>query len=146
MKPQGVNRVTIAVMDLDEAVAFYSRLLCATFVDQDKAAQSLGVRCAISWDAGIELVSPLPGCETIIKKFIDKRGEGLMGVVFAVDDVDACCRTAEEMNVRVEPLVDYSPEEIEEYFHGRFKMYKEYTLHPADTRGVGPIVGQIEPT
>ncbi len=145
MKPQGVNRVTIAVRDLDSAVAFYSRLLGATFHDQDKPAQSLGVRCAISWDAGIELVSPLPGRESFVTRLIDRKGEGLIGVVFAVDDVEACRHTAEEMKIRVHPLVDYSPHEIEEYLQNRFRKYKEYTLSAADTHGVGPVIGQIDP-
>jgi catechol 2,3-dioxygenase-like lactoylglutathione lyase family enzyme len=145
MKPLGVNRVTMAVKDLDDAVAFYSRLLGATFNNQDKAAQSLGIRCAISWDAGIELVSPLPGHETFVTKLIASKGEGLIGVVFAVDDVEACRQTAEEMKIRVRPLVDYGPREIEEYLQNRFKKYKEYTLSSADTHGVGPVIGQIEP-
>ncbi len=145
MKPQGVNRVTIAVKDLDSAVAFYSRLLGATFHDQDKAAQFLGVRCAISWDAGIELVSPLPGHESFVTRLIERRGEGLIGVVFAVDDVEACRKTAEDMKIRVHPLVDYNDREIEEYLQNRFKKYTEYTLNVADTHGVGPVIGQIEP-
>ncbi len=145
MKPQGVNRVTIAAKDLDAAVAFYSRLLGATFHDQDRAAQSLGIRCAISWDAGIELVSPLPGQESFITRLIQKKGEGLIGVVFAVDDVEECRRTAEQMNIRVRPLVDYGPREIEEYLQNRFRKYTEYTLGAAETHGVGPVIGQIEP-
>ncbi len=145
MRPQGVNRVTIAVNDLDSAVAFYTRLLGATFHDQDRPARHLGVRCAISWDAGIELVSPLPGEESFVTRLIARRGEGLIGVVFAVDDVEACRQGAEEMKVRVRPLVDYSPQEIEQYLQGRFRRYTEYTLSAADTYGVGPVIGQIEP-
>jgi len=145
MKPQGVNRVTIAVKDLDSAVAFYSKLLGATFHDQDRPAKSLGIRCAISWDAGIELVSPLPGQESFVTRVIALKGEGLIGVVFAVDDVEACRRTAEEMKIKVRPLVDYSPREIEEYLQNRFRKYTEYTLSAAETHGVGPIIGQIEP-
>ena len=62
-----------------------------------------------------------------------------------MDDVEAFRRNAEEMNVRVYPLVDCSPRDIEKYLQNRFKKYKEYVLDPADTFGVGPVIGQIEP-
>ena len=58
MKQRGINRVTMAVWDLEEGKAFYSKLLGATFHpvhDEDAAAH--GVVCAIAWDAGIELVA-----------------------------------------------------------------------------------------
>ncbi len=145
MKALGVNRVTLAVEDVDEAVGFYTKLLGATFHDQDRSSKSLGIRCAISWDAGIELLSPIPGCRTYWTELIEKRGYGLLSVVLAVDDVEACRRNAEEMNVRVYPLVDCSPRDIEKYLQNRFKKYKEYVLDPADTFGVGPVIGQIEP-
>ena len=61
MRPLGVNRVTIGVKDLEKGIELYSKLLGATFYDQSVPAEPFGLRCAISWDAGIELVAPLPG-------------------------------------------------------------------------------------
>ena len=147
MKAQGVNRVVIAVKDLDKAVALYSKLLGATFHEaHPEDAAAYGVKVAMSWDAGIELACPLPGREGPIKKFIDAHGEGLMGVVFVVDDVDECKATAEQMGIGVLAMIaDYSQEEIDKYLQGKFKKYKEYMLNPAGTLGVGPIIGQIEP-
>jgi len=146
MRAMGVNRVVIAVKDLDRAVALYSRLLGATFHEanpEDAAAH--GVKVAMSWDAGIELACPLPDRDSPIKKLIETRGEGIMGVVFNVDDVDECKATAEQMGIGVLAMIaDYSQEEIDKYLQGRFKKYKEYMLNPAQTCGVGPIVGQIE--
>jgi methylmalonyl-CoA/ethylmalonyl-CoA epimerase len=146
MKPRGVNRVTIAVKDLEKGMALYSKLLGATFHDQCVPAEPFGLRCAISWDAGIELVAPLPGRDSFVTSFLEKQGEGLMGVVFAVDDVEECCARAEKMGIGVLSLIaDYDENQIDAYLQGRFKKYKEYMLNPADTFGVGPVIGQIEP-
>ena len=147
MEARGVNRVVIAVKDLDKAVALYSKLLGATFHDANPTdAAAHGVSVAMSWDAGIELACPLPGRDSPIKKFIETHGEGLMGVVFVVDDVDECRAMAEQMGIGVLAMIaDYSQEEIDKYLQGRFRKYKEYMLNPAATLGVGPIIGQIEP-
>ena len=146
MKPRGVNRVTIAVRDLEKGMALYSKLLGATFHDQSVPAEPFGLRCAISWDAGIEMVAPLPGRDSFATSFLEEHGEGLMGVVFAVDDVEECRSRAEEMGISVLALIaDYDQDEINAYLQGRFKKYKEYMLNPADTFGVGPVIGQIEP-
>jgi len=146
MRPLGVNRVTIGVKDLEKGIELYSKLLGATFHDQSVPAEPFGLRCAISWDAGIELVAPLPGRDSYATAFIDEHGEGLMGVVFAVDDVDETRETAEKMGIGVLALIaDYDQGQIDEYLQGRFKKYKEYMLNPADTYGVGLVIGQIEP-
>jgi len=145
MRPRGINRVTIAVKDLDKGIALYSRLLGATFHDQSTPAEPYGLRCAISWDAGIELVAPLPGRKSFAEKHIAKHGEGLMGVVFAVDDVDEARQRAEGMGIGVLALIEYDQNQIREYHQDMFKKYKEYMLNPADTYGVGVVLGQIEP-
>jgi methylmalonyl-CoA/ethylmalonyl-CoA epimerase len=145
MRPRGVNRVTIAVKDLDKGIALYSGLLGATFHDQSTPAEPYGLRCAISWDAGIELVAPLPGRSSFAEKHIAKHGEGLMGVVFAVDDVDEARQRAEKMGIGVLALIEYDQDQVREYHQDMFKKYKEYMLNPADTYGVGVVLGQIEP-
>jgi len=62
---------------------------------------TLGIRVAISWDAGIELVSPMPERESFVTEYLEERGEGLMGVVFAVDDVEAARHAAQALGVGV---------------------------------------------
>lgn len=145
MKPKGVNRVTIAVQDLQKGIDLYSKLLGATFYGASPDAESYGVQVAMSWDAGIELVCPLPGRKSYAEKFIKEHGEGVLGVVFAVDDVDEARERAEKMGIRIWAAIDYSQEEIDRYLQGRFKKYKEYMLSADGTMGVGPVIGQIEP-
>lgn len=145
MKAKGVNRVIIAVRDLEKAVALYSKLLGAAFHDVTEGAESYGVRTFISWDAGIELCAPLPGRNSYIEQIINKRGEGLVGAVFCVDDVDAVHDKAKEMGIGVVALIEYDQEQIDRHLGGLFRKYKEYMLRSADVNGVGAIVGQIEP-
>ena len=145
MKPLGVNRVTIAVNDLEKGKELYSELLGATFHPaNDEDAEALGVSVAMSWDAGIELVSPIPERDSIIKQIIDTRGEGVLGVVFCVDDVDQAKEVADKRGISIWYTIDYSQEEIDRFLQGRFKKYKEYMLSPEGTFGASPIIGQID--
>ncbi len=145
MKPQGVNRVTIAVKDLEKGIDFYAKLLGATFHEATaKDVVTLGIRVAMSWDAGIELVSPIPDRESFISEFLEQRGEGLMGVVFAVDDVEEAHKAAQALGVGVWYTVDYDQEEIDRNLQGRFTKYKEYMLDADTSYGVGPVIGEFE--
>ena len=146
MKPLGVNRVVIAVKDFESGKQRYSKLLGATFHStNDEEAAALGLRIAMSWDAGIELVSPLPDCDSKVKRTIETRGEGLIGVVFNVDDIEKAREAAEELGIPIWYTVDYSQEQIDKYQQGRFKKFKEYMLDARAAHGVGAIIGQIEP-
>lgn len=146
MRPLGVNRVTIAVKDLEKGKDLYSKLLGATFHPGSEAdAAALGIEVAMSWDAGIELVAPLPDRDSHVKNIIEKRGEGLIGVVFGVDNVDEAKGAADSIGIRTWHSLDYSQEQIDEHLQGRFRKYKEYMLNAKDTGGVGPVIAQIEP-
>ena len=145
MKPQGVNRVTIAVKDLEKGMDFYAKLLGATFHEATADdVVTLGIRVAMSWDAGIELVSPMPERESFVTEFIEQRGEGLMGVVFAVDDVEEAYKAAQALGVGVWYTVDYDQEEIDRHLQGRFTKYKEYMLEAETSYGVGPVIGEFK--
>jgi len=146
MKALGVNRVTIAVKDLKKGMEVYSRLLGATFHGakaQDAAA--FGIEVAMSWDAGIELVAPLPDRDSHVKEFIEQRGEGLMGVVFGVDDVEEAREQAQSLGAQVWHTLEYDQDDLDKYFQGRFKKYREHMLGPEGTCGVAPVIGQFEP-
>ena len=146
MKPLGVNRVTIAVKDLEKGTELYSGLLGATFHGaNDEEAAALGVQVAMSWDAGIELVAPLPDRDSIVKQIIDTRGEGLIAVVFLLDDVDQARQAAERRGIAIWHAIEYSQEQIDKHLQGRFRKYKEYMLDPSSTHGIGVVIAQIEP-
>jgi len=145
MKPQGINRVVIAVKDLDKAVALYSRLLGTAFHFEEAAAEPLGVRAALSWEAGIELCSPLPSRDSIIKRFMDQHGEGLVSVVFCVDDVEEARAAAEDMGIRRVATIEFDQDQIKQLLADKFKKFKEYMFDRDDTFGTNVLVAQIEP-
>jgi methylmalonyl-CoA/ethylmalonyl-CoA epimerase len=147
MKPHGVNRVTMIVRDLEQGKAFYSNLLGATFCAvHDAEAERFGIRCVIAWNAGIELVSPLPGRDSYARRFLEKHGEGLAGVVFAVKDVDEAKAAAEELGVRITYALDYGKDIIDAHLQGRFRKYKEYFLAADGPLSDGVLIGQFEPS
>ncbi len=86
-----------------ERAANLWRGLGLTFADI--ALPDLGIRVLIDWDAGIELVSPVPGSgETAaaFTTFLENRGEGIYSVVMAVEEVDGAVAVADRYGAEVE--------------------------------------------
>ena len=77
---RGINRVVIAVRNLEESKKIYSDMLGATFVDAHWTGAPFGIHVAISWDAGIELCAPMSGRESdsAVSQFLAQKGEGIM--------------------------------------------------------------------
>lgn len=92
-----VNRVLLQYREenFDRAVADIS---AALGIDdfEDFIAPVFGLRIAISWDAGIELVTPHGdgAASEHFRQSLAQRGEGLTGFVFGVADLDAADRRA----------------------------------------------------
>jgi methylmalonyl-CoA/ethylmalonyl-CoA epimerase len=84
-----IDHVGVAVSDLDAAVALYEDTFGMPLAHRE-TVESQGVE-AVLLDVGdghVELLRPL-GPETVVGKFIERRGEGLHHVAYAVDDIDA---------------------------------------------------------
>ena len=84
-----LDHVAIAVHDLDEAVDRY-RLLYGVEPQYREIVDDQGVEEAMIAVGGshIQLLRPL-GPSTPVGRFLDKRGEGLHHVAYAVADIDA---------------------------------------------------------
>ncbi len=144
MKPQGINRIVIAVKDIQKGVDLYSKILGATFHDANGTGEPMGINVAISWDAGVELIAPIPGKDIFLEQHIEQNGEGIMAVVFSVNDADEARDIAENAGMNVLVPVDYSQDEIDQYLEGMFKKYKEYVLDSTEKCGFSVMLGQIE--
>ena len=146
MRTKGINRVAIVVKDFDGAVALYSELLNTTFYPLD-IAEGSGVRVALSYDAGIEIASPLSESEQPtalgLSQYIKEHGEGLYAVVFSVDDVEQARDKAETMGIRVLRKVEVGQDDVKQSFQGRYNTFMEYFLNPEDTYGVSVVLGQF---
>ena len=128
-RQRGVNRVVMAVRDLDAGRDFYEKLLGCTFhPGNDEEAASFGVRMAFSWDAGIELVAPIAGRGSFVESILEERGEGLIGVVWAVADADASKEAGAGLGVSTFHTLDYSQEQIDRDLQGRFRRYYEHFM------------------
>lgn len=146
MQVNGVNRVILAVRDLEQAKSYYTALLGASFHEANWTGASFGIQVAISWNAGIELCAPIPGKESecFLTPLLEQRGEGVLSVVFDVDDADEGLARAKSMDIQTTNAVDYTQKEIDKYLDGLFSRYKEYFLNTGAQRGYGITLGQIE--
>jgi methylmalonyl-CoA/ethylmalonyl-CoA epimerase len=146
MSLRGVNRVIVAVRDLEKSKAFYSQVLGATFHEANWTGAPFGIDVAISWDAGIELIAPMAGRERdcVIAPFLEHRGEGVMNVVFGVDDGDQAKRRAETAGVRATHSLDYAQSEIDAHLDGLFGKYEEHVLDSAARCGFSITLAQID--
>jgi catechol 2,3-dioxygenase-like lactoylglutathione lyase family enzyme len=144
---RGVNRVLIAVRDLDASRRRYSELLGAHFEDAGWTGEPFGISVAIAWDAGIELCAPLPGRESdsAVSAFLERHGEGVMSVFFAVDDVETATRQAEAHGAGRAHALDYTEQEIDAHLGGHFRRYTESFLDTFAELGVGISLAAIEP-
>ena len=84
-----IDHVGVAVSDLDRAIALYEGTFGMPLVHRETVEEQ-GVE-AVLLDVGdghVELLSPL-GPETVVGRFVEKRGEGLHHVAYRVEDIDA---------------------------------------------------------
>lgn len=114
-----IERVVIGVRDLDESMAFFSDILGIEF-DKPYIVEGQNVRAVYS-SFGLELVeSTTP--DSIIDKFLKKRGEGLFGIVIKVTDMDKAVKILEQKGLQ-------STGEIQ------IGGLKEVIFHPKDSYG-----------
>ena len=145
MKQRGINRIVIAVWDFEAGKIFFEKLLGVSFAPEndDGEAASFGVRVAIAWDAGIELVSPLPDIQSNIRDDMEKTGEGIKGVVFAVDDADKAMQAGESLGMGSYYFLDYSMEQIDKKCQGRYSTYKEYFVAAESPINTTVLLGEF---
>jgi methylmalonyl-CoA/ethylmalonyl-CoA epimerase len=86
---RGIHHVSMAVSDLDEAIATYERLFGAT-VEHRAFLEDQGVEAVyLLIGAGrVELVAST-GPDTPVGRFLERRGPGMHHVAFEADDVQA---------------------------------------------------------
>jgi methylmalonyl-CoA/ethylmalonyl-CoA epimerase len=126
MEPRGIHHLGVAVVDLDEAVGTYERLLGAR-LEHRASVPEQGVEAA-SMRVGsgrVELLASL-GSETPVGKFLAKRGPGMHHVAYEVEDVEAALG---ELAAGGAELVDERPR------HGLFGLQVAF-VHPDAFHGV----------
>lgn len=86
---QKIEHIGIAVKDIDSANSIYSKLLNRPAY-KSEVVESEGVTTLFFQvgESKIELLAA-NNAESAIAKFIDKKGEGIHHIAFAVEDMDA---------------------------------------------------------
>jgi methylmalonyl-CoA/ethylmalonyl-CoA epimerase len=123
-----IDHVGIACRSLDAAIERYTSVFGLTVVAQETNAEQ-GVREAMlateSGSSYVQLLEPLSP-DTPVGKFLERRGEGMHHVGYAVADVT---QALEEIGAAGVRLIDSRPR------HGSMGASIAF-LHPADLGGV----------
>ena len=96
-----VDRVQIAVADLDRAEKVAAAVLGAETLRRDRVAP-LGARRATMQTGASLLELVQPDGAGPVKEFVDRWGSGLFAAGFSVDDLDAAARHLERLGARFE--------------------------------------------
>jgi len=86
--------------------------------------QDMGFVMHISWEAGLEVVSPLPEPTEFnqwLRDWLETRGEGVMSVIFGVKDLQAHKARLEALGCEVGPLLDDHPDSP---WHGKLTLWE----------------------
>ncbi len=126
MKPTHIEHIGIAVSDLKSAIIFYEKVLGLTCYNVEEVAdQKVRTAFFMVGQTKIELLESLDP-EGPIGKFIEKKGEGIHHIAFAVDKIEDHLAHAEKEGVK---LIDSKPRKGAEGLDIAF-------LHPKSTCGV----------
>jgi len=82
-----IDHIGIAVRDLDKAIATYEKILNKK-LSKTECVESEKVETAFfeTGESKVELLGPTTP-DSVIQKFVDKKGEGIHHVAFEVDDI-----------------------------------------------------------
>ena len=96
------DHLVVRVGDIDEGIATYRDTLGLT-LDRTEESEALGIKQAFFNLPGggfIEVVAPTDP-QSAVGQALDKRGEGMHTVAFAVDDLEAACATLKAGGARL---------------------------------------------
>jgi methylmalonyl-CoA/ethylmalonyl-CoA epimerase len=126
MKLSHIEHIGIAVKDLNEAIAYYENVMgLKCYAIEEVADQKVKTAFFMIGQTKIELLESTDP-EGSIGKFIEKRGEGIHHIAFAVDSVSSALDELEKKSIQ---LIDKQPRKGAEGLNIAF-------LHPKSTGGV----------
>jgi methylmalonyl-CoA/ethylmalonyl-CoA epimerase len=121
-----LDHIGIAVKDLDQAIKLYKDVFG---IEPSLVYESAYTKAKIAFiplgETRIELIQP-SNPESVVGKFLEKKGEGIHHISFKVKDVDQSLMEIESKGVQ---LIDKKSREVRENERVAF-------LHPKSTHGV----------
>ena len=126
MKVSHIEHIGIAVSNLEEGIALYEKLLgTKCYSVEEVVEQKVKTAFFMVGQTKIELLEAT-SAESPIAKFIEKKGDGVHHIAFAVDGIE---NALESMNEKGVQLIDKTPRKGAEGLSIAF-------LHPKSTGGV----------
>lgn len=126
MKLKKIEHIGIAVENLEEAIRYWEDVMgLKCYNIEEVADQKVKTAFFKVGDTKIELLEPTTP-ESTIAKFIEKRGEGIHHIAFAVDSVADALADVKSKGVQ---LIDFEPRAGAEGLSIAF-------LHPKSTMGI----------
>jgi methylmalonyl-CoA/ethylmalonyl-CoA epimerase len=126
MNPSHIEHIGIAVRSLDEAIPYYENIFgLKCYAIEEVTDQKVKTAFFKVGQTKIELLESTDP-EGPIGKFIEKKGEGVHHIAFAVKDIDSQLKILEEKDIR---LIDKQSRKGAEGLDIAF-------LHPKSTHGV----------
>ena len=126
MKPSHIEHIGIAVVNLEDSISFYEKVFgLKCYNIEEIADQKVRSAFFMVGQTKIELLESTDP-DGPIGKFIEKKGEGIHHIAFAVSDIHEQLKHAEKEGVR---LIDTDPRKGAEGLEIAF-------LHPKSTAGV----------
>lgn len=126
MKPTHIEHIGIAVNSIEEARKYYEDVLgLECYAIEEVADQKVKTAFFQVGQTKIELLEATAD-DSPVAKFIEKRGQGIHHMAYAVEDTDKALKDAEEKGVR---LIDKQARKGAESLNIGF-------LHPKSTLGV----------
>jgi len=128
MKLSHIEHIGIAVNSIEESIPYYEEVLgLKCYAIEEIKDQKVKTAFFKIGNTKIELLESTDP-EGPIGKFIEKRGQGMHHMAFAVDGIENALQEAEEKGIR---LIDKEPRKGAEGLDIAF-------LHPKSTSGVLP--------
>jgi methylmalonyl-CoA/ethylmalonyl-CoA epimerase len=126
MKPTHIEHIGIAVKSLEDAIPMYEKLLgLDCYAIEEVTDQKVRTAFFRVGETKIELLEPTAP-DSPVAAFLEKRGEGIHHIAFAVPDVTGALEEAAEKGLK---LIDQVPRKGAEELMIGF-------LHPKSTHGV----------
>jgi len=126
MKPTHIEHIGIAVKSLEESIPFYEKLLgTKCYALEEVKDQRVKTAFFMIGQTKIELLESTDP-EGPIGKFLEKKGEGVHHLAFAVENADLALNDAKETGIE---LIDKQARKGAEGLNIGF-------LHPKSTKGV----------
>lgn len=126
MRPSHIEHIGIAVNNLEEAISYYEQVLgLECYAVEEVKDQKVRTAFFKVGETKIELLESTEA-DGPVGKFIEKRGQGVHHIAFAMEDTDKALKEAEAGGVQ---LIDKSSRKGAEGLNIGF-------LHPKSTFGV----------